>query len=78
MRTKQGLKWKVTSICAGVNASAGHVGRVAEADSRAGDGYARKEVRSEIDSKFRDTNSDLMKNWICTIKCIYIYVIINI
>jgi hypothetical protein len=30
-------------------------GRVAEADFRAGDGYARKEVRSDIDNEFRDT-----------------------
>ena len=32
----------------------------AEADFRAGDGYARKEVRSKIDNEFRDTYSDLI------------------
>ena len=32
----------------------------AEADFRAGDGYARKELRSKIDKEFRDTYSDLI------------------
>ena len=32
----------------------------AEADFRAGNDYARKEVRSEIDNEFRDTYSDLI------------------
>ena len=32
----------------------------AEADFRASDGYARKEVRSDVDNEFRDTYSDLI------------------
>ena len=32
----------------------------AEADFRAGNDYARKEVRSEIDNEFRDTYLDLI------------------
>ena len=32
----------------------------AEADFRAGDGYARKELISEIDKEFKDTYSDLI------------------
>ena len=32
----------------------------AEADFHAGDGYARKEVRLEVENEFRDTYSDLI------------------
>ena len=40
----------------------------AEVDFHAGDGYAKKEVRSEIDNEFRDTYSDL----ICWIANLYL------
>jgi len=32
----------------------------AEADFHAGDGYAKKEVRLEVENEFRDTYSDLI------------------
>jgi len=47
-------------IYAGDSASVGPVGRVAKADFCAGDSYVGKEVRSEIDTEFTDTYSDLI------------------